>query len=53
MKPNQLHLIKKTEKKLDLIEELNTVAETRIRELEKKIEGLESEVKKILYAIGK
>jgi hypothetical protein len=52
MKPNQLYLIKKLNKKLERVEELNALAETRLRELEKQSESLNREIKKILYTIG-
>jgi hypothetical protein len=60
MEQNQLHLIKKLERKLKTqIRELEKNShepqnyKKKCDEMEERIGGLEREVKKILYAIGK
>ncbi len=62
MEQNQLYLIKQLEKKLNNLkkaisepDKYNTglVSNHRLIKLENRVEALEEEVKKILYAIGK
>ncbi len=55
MKPNQLHLIKKLERKVANLEKDFHVQENykeKCDEMAEQIEDLKREVKKILYAIG-
>jgi len=62
MKQNQLYLIKQLESKVKNLKKaiiepeqynVGLASKERLSELEERVEGLEKEVKKILYAIGK
>ena len=62
MEQNQLYLIKQLEKKLNKLKKainepdqynIGLASKDKLSELESRVEGLEKEVKKILYAIGK
>ena len=62
MEQNQLYLIKRLEKKLNNLKKamsepdkynIGLVSSDRLEKLEERVETLEEEVKKILYAIGK
>ena len=62
MEQNQLYLIKQLESKVKNLKKaiiepeqynIGLASNERLSELEERVEGLEKEVKKILYAIGK
>ena len=62
MEQNQLYLIKQLESKVKNLKKaiiepeqynVGLASKERLSELEERVEGLEKEVKKILYAIGK
>tara|TARA_B100000519_G_scaffold164127_1_gene147382 strand:+ start:636 stop:824 length:189 start_codon:yes stop_codon:yes gene_type:complete len=62
MEQNQLYLIKQLESKVKNLKKaiiepeqynIGLASKERLSELEERVEGLEKEVKKILYAIGK
>ena len=62
MEQNQLYLIKQLESKIKNLKKaiiepeqynVGLASKERLSELEERVEGLEKEVKKILYAIGK
>ena len=53
MKPNQLYLIKKLNKKIESLEKIYQESQTRCDEMEEKVESLEKLVKELRYMLGR